>query len=98
MSEKSTGHVATTKAQREILRHSLFGSSRAKKPFRNYFCETVGGEHESDIAKLIELGLMKRGHTINGGRDYYVHVTEAGAAEIDTLLPEECASRRSSTS
>jgi hypothetical protein len=41
---------------------------------------------------------MKRGHTINGGRDYYVHVTEAGAAEIDTLLPEECASRRSSTS
>ena len=52
--------------------------------FRNYFCETVGGMHELDITILIRLGLMSRGETINGGRDYYVHATEAGIKEALT--------------
>lgn len=68
--------------QREILEHTIGLEHRLKvmKPkrgqrrntltedsFRNYFCETVGGLHELDIAILIRLGLMSRGETINGG-------------------------------
>lgn len=85
--------------QREILEHTIGLEHRLKvmKPkrgqrrntltedsFRNYFCETVGGLHELDIAILIRLGLMSRGETINGGRDYYVHATEAGIKEALT--------------
>lgn len=88
-----------TQQQREILEHTIGLEYRLKvmKPkrgqrrntltedsFRNYFCETVGGLHEDDIAILIRLGLMSRGQTINGGRDYYVHATEAGIKEALT--------------
>lgn len=88
-----------TPQQREILEHTIGLEYRLKvmKPkhgqrrntltedsFRNYFCETVGGLHELDIAILIRLGLMSRGQTINAGRDYYVHATEAGIKEAFT--------------
>lgn len=81
--------VATTKSEREIIRHSLFGSSMTKKPFRNYFCVSVNGQYDAIITRLVAVGLMKRGPFINDGQEYYAHVTEAGAAEIGTSLPKE---------
>lgn len=81
--------ISTTKRQRDIIRHSLFGSSDKKKPHRNYYCANIGGDADTEIAKLVELGLMRRGPTINDGKDYYAYVTEAGAAEIDVKLPKD---------
>jgi hypothetical protein len=89
VSTTTTAEVMTTKSEREIIRHSLFGSSGAKKPFRNYFCASVGGEYDAAITRLVGLGLMSRGRTINQGRDYYAYVTEAGAAEIGAKLPKD---------
>jgi hypothetical protein len=74
---------ATTKRQRDIMRHALLGGSgKYRKPFRNYFCANVGGEFDADIEYLVSVGLMTKGPLINDGRDYYAQVTEAGKAEV----------------
>lgn len=88
--------ILTSKAHREILEHSLGidpANTRKRKPYRNYFCVSVGDkEYEPLILELIGMGLMKRGPSINDGQDYYVYVTEAGAAEVNATLPKEAAS------
>lgn len=84
--------VSTTRTERDIMRHSLFGSGNSKKPYRNYYCVSVGSPDDLVIGHLVDLGLMKYGHVINDGKERYAIVTEAGAAEIDAKLPKEAVS------
>jgi hypothetical protein len=78
------GGPATTAEQRSILKHALGleGSFKHRHPYRNYYCAEVGGEDDAEITRLVEMGLMRKGPTINDGRDYYAFVTEAGKAEV----------------
>jgi len=85
-----TVQVTTTKRQRDLIRHCLFGSDdRKRKPYRNYYCSSTSGEAHEDIQALIDMGLMTQGPFINDDTAYYAYVTEAGAAEIDTRLPKD---------
>lgn len=81
--------VATTREQREILRHALGldpsgkdprqGQRKAPlEPYRNHYCTHDG---DPKLEALVTLGLMERGRRLNDGRDRYYHVTEAGKAE-----------------
>jgi hypothetical protein len=79
--------IAITQEQRDILRHSLCGSG--SRPYRNCYCVESGCIDDRSIQQLINMGLMKRGRTINEGRNYYAHVTDAGAKEIDLELPKD---------
>lgn len=76
--------VATTKAQREIIEHSL-GLNWKKEPYRNHYCTADG---DPRLEALVTLGLMKHGCTLNDGRDRYYHVTAEGAAHIGKELPK----------
>lgn len=47
---------------------------------RNHFCLPVNSAADgwADVMNLVVMGFMTEGRTINGGRDCYYHVTEAG--------------------
>lgn len=79
----------TTKAQRDILYHSLGMIRRNYRRsqswwldcnnYRNHFCATVErGEHQFDLDALVSLGFMRRSITINDGQDCYYHATKSG--------------------
>ena len=66
--------IATTKSERDIMRHSL-GLDYGKKPFRNYFI----AEPEHSEMPLLQ-SLVSKGFMIQRG--YYFYVTEAGMIDI----------------
>lgn len=74
-----------TKEQREYLTHMLGAERHIPKPtwgFRNYFCAGVGTNDEAELMKMAELGLVRRGRTINDGDSVYFHATETGMDAI----------------
>jgi hypothetical protein len=73
--------IATTKQQRDIMRHAL-GLDQRRESFRNHYCAAVGSPDDGEVRTLIEKGLMVKGETINDGREYYAHVTDAGKVEV----------------
>jgi hypothetical protein len=69
-----------TQEQIEIMHHCLGGNDTgAKFGWRNYYCAADG---DRDCEDLVSLGLMVRANTINGGRDRYYMVSEAGRAAL----------------
>ncbi len=70
-----------TKEQRDYLTHML-GAERhvatSRWGYRNYYCAGVGGQDERDLMALVDLGLVRRGHVINGGESVYFFATEQG--------------------
>jgi hypothetical protein len=82
-----------TNAQREILEHSLLGSSVKRQAYRNYFAAEIGSPDHATILGLVEAGLMRTGRPIPDGTGLqYFHVTEAGRAAIGAptaLYPED---------
>ena len=81
--------VVLAPEHRHILEHSLGLGYLQKKPYRNYFCAGPGGADRASCEALVALGLMETGHAINGGRDRYFFVTEAGAAAVGHALPKD---------
>ena len=80
--------VATTKRQREIMRHALGITSTARRPLRirnpsrNYFVTGLSGENLDECRELERLGLMwSRPAGICEGYVYFV--TEAGMRELE---------------
>lgn len=72
-----------SEAQREILEHSLLGSSVKRQAYRNYFAAEIGSPDHATILGLVEAGLMKAGRPVPDGTGLqYFHVTEAGRAAI----------------
>lgn len=65
--------------QRSKLEHALAVHMVARDgiAWRNHYCAEAG---DADMEALVALGLMRRGPTINEGRDRYYHATEAGMA------------------
>jgi len=91
--QKENTVIATTKTQRELMAHAIDAERRIKNKlkrrnrqdddeFRNYFCAEIGSDDDATVAELCKLGLMRKGPTINSGRDYYAYVTEAGIKEV----------------
>lgn len=70
-----------TTQQRDILLHTL-GLNMRPPHDRNTYCVEVGSEDDRDVTALIEMGLMRRGPSLNDGRDYYACATEAGKKEV----------------
>ena len=75
--------------ERHVLMHTLTGSSRDGKVYRNYFAAGPGHHDEKHLHRLCDLGLMKRGRKFNEGRDQYYHCTESGAAVVGLALPTD---------
>lgn len=71
--------------QIEILQHTLGLDREKREPWRNYYCAEDGSP---DVEAIVALGLMERGRTLNGERDRYYHVTEAGIAAAKAALPK----------
>lgn len=69
----------------EILQHSLGLDRDRREPWRNYYCAE---DASPDLEALVAAGLMSRGRTINGERDRYYHVTEAGTEIAKAALPK----------
>ena len=70
---------------RSYLTHMLGAESHVHKSqwgYRNYYCAEVGGKDEQDLMKLAEIGLVRRGFTINEGEDVYFFATEKGMDAI----------------
>ena len=85
--------ISTTKKQRDLMAHAInaerriFDQVRARRQlkndeYRNHYCAEVGGEDDKLITALCKMGLMRKGHKINDGRDYYAYVTVAGVKEV----------------
>lgn len=79
--------MTLTHSQLDILRHSLgiryVGAVTVAFEYtRNHYCCEVGSEDETEIKALIEAGYMRRGKTINDGRDFYAHVTDKGLEAV----------------
>lgn len=77
--------MTITKAQRDYLTHMLGAESHIKKSqwgFRNYYCAGVGCNDERDLMAMAELGLVRRGRTINDGDSVYFIATEKGMDAI----------------
>ena len=72
----------------KIMEHAL-GRSYLNKPhdYRNYYCTWDG---DPELEKLVALGYMKRGQTLNEGRDPYYHVTDAGTTALDARECPRC--------
>jgi len=70
---------------RSYLMHMLGAESHIKESqwgYRNYYCAGVGSKDEQDLMKLAEIGLVRRGFTINEGEDVYFFATEKGMDAI----------------
>ena len=86
--------IATTKEQRDLMAHAINAEDRIRdwprrhrrpykdREYRNYFCAEVGSPDDQLVTALCEMGLMRKGHKINDGRDYYAYVTVAGVKEV----------------
>ena len=61
-----------SKRELEVMRHSLGADSRSPG-FRNYYCASDGDEL---LEGMVSKGYLKRGGTINGGRDRHYFVTD----------------------
>lgn len=73
--------IATTKRQREIMRHAL-GLNYKKRPFRNHFCTGPGGKDYEMCQQLEEMGLMVSSKSPICPDDVIFVVTPAGKAEL----------------
>jgi len=81
-----------TLEQRGYLTHMLGVESNVKKSnwgYRNYYCAEVGGKDERDLMAMAELGLVRRGHTINEGEDVYFFATEIGMDAIGLTVAQK---------
>lgn len=71
--------------QRNYLTHMLGAEAHKSKMlwgYRNYYCAEVGGQEERELMVLAEMGLVRRGFTINSGSSVYFFATEAGMNAI----------------
>lgn len=75
MSEGSTNEIRLSLEELEILRHTLGVSAGRKRVDRNHYCAADG---DPKLERLVEVGVMKRAHTINDGRDRYYQATDLG--------------------
>lgn len=81
---------ATTLYQRNLMAHALgLAASHGHCPARNSICLATGSLDANEANRLIRMGLMFRGVSVNDGRDFYAHVTAAGAAELGVELRRE---------
>jgi hypothetical protein len=69
--------------ERDAIRQAL-GLDRAAKPYRNHY--PARGD-DPVAGRLVDLGLMQRGAATPAGLVLY-QVTEAGARQVGTKLPE----------
>lgn len=79
----------TTKAEIDLMRHSL-GLSQSAKPYRNYFAATPMHSDMPTIRSLISKGMMFQGATrpsAHGDMTFY-HVTDEGCALLGTTRAE----------
>ena len=67
-----------TEAQLDDIRHAL-GINQSGREYRNHYC-TYDGDPKMEA--MVEAGAMRRGVTINEGRDRMYHVTDAGRAAL----------------
>lgn len=66
---------------RELLIHMLGAGdhiNRRSRGYRNYFCAEVGGPDHQAMVVMENAGLVRRGYTINDGRDQIFHATLEG--------------------
>ena len=80
-----TNTIELTQSQREALIHMLGMGKHihvASRGYRNQYCASVGGEDEKQLTAMAELGLVRRGGTINEGTSVYFFATEAGMDAI----------------
>lgn len=80
------GAPVLSAAEKHVLVHSLCGSSRERKVYRNWFSADEGHFDMPHIKRLMELGLMVRGRS--GGELFgtLYHVTAEGAAAVGLSL------------
>lgn len=86
MSETTT--TEPTQDQRDVIMHSLGLPNRDRRktiPYRNYYCTSVG---DPKLEAIVAAGWMRKGCTLNEGRDRYYIVTEAGAKAVGARLPK----------
>jgi hypothetical protein len=69
---------------RDVLTHTLTGSSRDGKVYRNYF---AARPDEPSLNRLCDAGFMRRGRKFDDCQ--YFHCTEAGAAAVGLRLPQD---------
>lgn len=72
-------------AEKSVLVHSLCGSSRERKVYRNWFSADACHDDMPHIKRLMKLGLMVGGRSDPVFGTYY-HVTAEGAAAVGLSL------------
>lgn len=89
LARASGGGTKLSPEHRQIIEHSLgLDNGRGTtKPYRDYFCASVGSLSDASCEALVARGLMRYGH--NDGRARYYFVTETGAAAVGHKLPKE---------
>lgn len=82
--EAAKSEIATTRAEREILEHSLgiqkIGGKKTKGGYRNYFAASPGSPDYELCVGLADKGLMRQRPSTEGL--VYFHVTDAGKKDI----------------
>lgn len=73
--------------ERQVLRHTLTGSSGTDEVYRNYFAASAGHFDLPTLERLISAKLMRRGKPISGDAGHYYHCTAAGAKAVGLHLP-----------
>lgn len=93
MARHSTPADIVDDDERNVLRHTLTGSSGTNKVYRNYFAASPGHADMPTIERLVLRGLMYMGAEIPAQSGRYYHCTEKGAHAVGLKVQEPWATQ-----
>lgn len=74
---------------RQVIRHTLTGSSGKGEVYRNYFAAAPGHHDWATLEELVMAGLMRVGDRITADSESrYFHCTAAGAHAVGLVVQE----------
>ena len=79
--------------EKRVVSHSLTGSNRSGKVYRNYYLAGPGHHSWTALQSLVEKGAMTEGRRVARNfpepQSVYFHATEAGAYAVGLCLPHD---------
>lgn len=80
---------------RQVLRHTLTGSSGTDEVYRNYFAAAPGHHDWETLNQLVAGGLMYVGRAVHGtGKSTYFHCTAEGAGAVGLVFQQPWATQQ----
>lgn len=85
--------IELTDQERQVLRHTLTGSSGTDEVYRNYFAAGEGHHDMPALTRLVMNGLMYVGELVPGKGSRYYHCTAKGASAVGLTVQEPWATQ-----